>query len=134
MSTDNKKSWLSNIKCREDALKVIKQSSMLFYVLAGLNMVLFFIIGWISILFVAVILALGGFFLRKFYSRIAAVIMLLFALFSLGVAIANTVSSGSGGIRIIIVMVMLLSAVRAVDAVFILRGRYASEISVHGMT
>ena len=132
MSTAKKNNWLSNIQCREDALKVIKQSSMVFYIMAGLNLVLFFIIGWISILFSAVILAVGGFFLSKLHSRIAAVLMLLFALFSMGIAIANTVSSGSGGIRVIIVMVLLLSAVRAADAAFKLRGRYASEINVNG--
>jgi hypothetical protein len=96
------------------------------------NLVLFFTIGWISILFYAVILALGGLFVRKFHSRIAAVIMLLLALFSMGVAIANTVASGNGGIRIILVMVLLLAAVRVLDAAFKLNGRYALEIKTHG--
>ena len=57
----------------DDALKMVKDTSMAFFFVAGLQAALSFILGF-EILFDAVVYAVGGFFLRHSNSRTAAII------------------------------------------------------------
>ncbi len=121
------KGWLSKIESRDDALKVVKDTSMGFFFIAALQVGLSFIMGF-SILLDAIIYAVGGFFLRRFGSRAAAVVLLLLATAEAGVTFANRVGANlGGGNNIFLALIILLAAIRAVDATFKLHGRFSSD-------
>jgi hypothetical protein len=126
MAEAKKKVWFSKIESRDDALKMVKDASMAFFFIAGLQAALSFLLGY-EILFDAVIYAVGGFFLRRSNSRVAAVILLLLAIVSIGVTFANKVGANlGGGSNIFLALIVLWAAIRAVEATFKLHGRFAS--------
>jgi hypothetical protein len=117
----------SKIESREDALKVVKDTSMGFFVVAGLQAVLSFFVGF-SVLVDAVIYVVGGFFLRRFNSRAAAVVLLLLAIAGAGVTFANKAGANlGGGSNIFLSLIVLWAAIRAVEATFKLCGRFSVE-------
>lgn len=117
----------SKIESREDALKVVKDTSLGFFVVAGLQAALSFLVGF-SVLFDAVIYVAGGFFLRRFNSRAAAVVLLLLAIAGAGVTFANKAGANlGGGSNIFLALIVLWAAIRAVEATFKLRGRFSAE-------
>ena len=124
-----KKTWLSKIESREDALKIIKETSMGFFILAGLQAVLSFWLGF-SILFDAVIYVVCGFFLRRHNSRAAAVALLLLSILGAGVTFANKAGANlGGGNNIFLALIILWAAIRAVESTFKLRGRFSVDTS-----
>ncbi|MFM7640335.1 MAG: hypothetical protein ACKO45_02120 [Cyanobium sp.] len=117
----------TKIKSREDALKVMQYSSGSFFVLAA-------ILGGIgvfltpSMLIDAAILAMLAAILRTWKSRVAAVLLLLM---SLGIVITTTltklgISKGVGS-NIFLAVIVLWVAIRAVQATFLLHGRFAES-------
>lgn len=127
MTEAKKKGLFSKIESREDALKMVKDATLGFYLVAGIQAVLFFIAGG-SALVDAVIYAVCGFFLRRFSSRAAAVILLILALVVTGVTLANKTGANiGGGNNIFLALVVLWAAIRAVEATFKLHGRFASD-------
>ena len=120
-----KKGFFSKIESRDDALKVVRDTSNAFFFIAILQAALAYLIG-LSILFDAVIYAVGGFFLRRFSSRAAAVVLLLLALVGAGVTVANRTGANlGGGNNIVLAVIVLWAGVRAVEATFKLGGRFA---------
>ena len=120
-----KKGFFSKIESRDDALKVVRDTSNTFFFIAVLQVALAYWIG-LSMLFDAVIYAVGGFFLRRSSSRTAAVVLLLLALFGAGVTFANRTGANlGGGNNIILAIVVLWAGVRAVEVTFKLHGRFA---------
>ena len=129
MAEQKKKGWFSKIESRADALKVVKDTSTGFFVVAALQAALSFLVGF-SVLFDAVVYVVGGFFLRRFNSRIAAVVLLVLALFGAGVTVANKLGENlGGGNNIFLALIVLWAAVRAVEATFKLHGKYSAETS-----
>jgi hypothetical protein len=125
-----KKGMFSKIDSREDALKVVKSSSTAFFVVAALQVAFSFVIGY-SVLIDAAIYVICGFFLRRFCSRAAAVILLLVAILAVGVTFANKMGEDlGGGNNIILSLIVLWAAIRAVEATFKLRGRFAVQATV----
>jgi hypothetical protein len=125
MAETKKSGWFSKISSREDALKMTKDTSMGFFVVAALQAALSFLVGF-GILFDAVLYAVGGFFVRRYHSRAAAVILLLLAVVAVGVTFANKAGGNlGGGNNIFLALIVLWAAVRAVEATFKLRGRFA---------
>jgi len=121
------KAWFSKIESRADALKTVKDASTAFFFLAALQAALSFILGF-SILFDAAIYAIGGFFLRRFNSRVAAVILLVLAVVGAGVTFANKAGADlGGGNNIILALIVLWAAIRAVEATLKLHGRFSAE-------
>ena len=117
------------IESRDDALKVVKDASNAFFVVAAIQAALSFLIGF-SILFDAFIYAVGGFFLRRYNSRAAAVILLILAVIAAGVTVANMTGARlGGGNNIIVALILLWAAIRAVEATFKLR-RFLPEASI----
>ena len=117
----------SKIKSAEDALKIIKDTSMGFFIVAGLQAALSFVLGF-SVLFDAVIYVIGGFFLRRFNSRVAAVGLLVLAVAGASVTVANRAGANwGGGNNIILSLVVLWAAIRAVVATFKLHGRFSEN-------
>ena len=124
----NKKGWFSKIESRAEALKVVKDTSTAFYVLAAIQAALSFWVGF-SVLFDAVVYAIGGFFLRRSNSRVAAIVLLLLAIIGAGVTLANKLGENlGGGNNIFLAAIVLWAAIRAVDATFKLRGKFSAEV------
>lgn len=123
--TPKKKRLFSKIESREEALKLVKDTSNAFFFIAVLQAALAYWVG-LSILFDAVIYAVAGFFLRRFNSRAASVVLLILALIGGGVTVANRAGANlGGGNNIILSIIVLWAAVRAVEATFKLRSKFA---------
>ena len=129
MAEQKKMGWFSKIESRADALKVVKDTSTGFFVVAAIQAALSFWVGF-SVLFDAAIYVVGGFFLRRFNSRVAAIVLLLLALLGAGVTVANKLGENlGGGNNIFLALILLWAAVRAVDATFKLHSKYCVETS-----
>jgi hypothetical protein len=122
-----KRGLFSSIESREDALKVAKDASTAFFLIAGLQALLSFVIGF-SILLDAAFYLVGGFFVRRFHSRAAAIVLLLLAGISAAVTVGNRMGADlGGGKNVVLALIVLWAAIRAVEATFKLRGRFAGD-------
>lgn len=136
MSNNSKKGLFSKIENREDAVKVAKSASTIFFVLAGIQMVAVPIVlnsFPISLIIDTTTLLVCGLLIRKIYSRIAALIVLLHSLVAIGTTIANNFGAnlGGGGGNILAVAILLWSAVRGVESTFKLHGCFAPAKGDH---
>ena len=111
--------WFGKIETRDDAIKIIKEASTFFYVLAGLQIVGGVIIKFlvpvysiIAIIVEGIIVGICAFLLRKFNSKIVAIIMILFPMIAL---------IFSGGKNIYLPVITILVSVRAIQATFELK-------------
>lgn len=118
MPPKKKNAWYGKIETKEEALKVIKDASNGFYFLAALQIVLgYFIMGTEAIID-GVLFAVCAFLLRKFNSRVVAVILLLLSVGGLVVTAINQFGGGTGGRNIILAVIMIWTSVRAIQATF----------------
>ena len=104
---------------REDALKIVKDTSTGFFVYAAILVVVSMVVD-LAILFDAAICAGGGFALRRWNSRTAAVVLLVYALACIGLRIA----SGTGGVGWIVDLYVVVGGIRAVYSTFMLHGQF----------
>jgi hypothetical protein len=122
-----KSSMFAKIESRDDALKVIKDASIGFFFIAVLQAGLGFFIAP-SLMIDAVLYAILAGVLLKWKSRIAAVLLLLLAGGALVMTFLNMIgATAMGGSNIILGLVILWAAVRAVEATFRLQGEFAEE-------
>ena len=127
MAGEKKKGSFSKIENRDEALKMVRDTSAAFFFVAVLQAVLSYWVGY-GVLVDAAIYAIGGFFLRRFNSRAAAVVLLLLALISAGVTVANKTGANiGGGNNIILALIILWAGIRAVEATFKLHGRFSTS-------
>lgn len=123
---EKKNLFFGKIETAEDALKMVKDASMAFYFLAGLLAILSFFIGF-GVLADAAIYGLCAFFISRFKSRVASIILLLLAIVGCGVTLANAAGANLGGGRNVILSIAIVyTAIRATEAVFKLNGRFSS--------
>lgn len=109
------------IETWEDAIKVIKDVSNAFYFLAALQMVLgYFIIGAATIID-GVVFAACAFLLRKFHSRIVAVILLLLSIGTLVATVLNKFGTSTGGKNVFLAVITIWVSIRAIQATFSLK-------------
>lgn len=109
------------IENRQEAQKAIRSSSIAFLVIAGLQALLGFLVMPAVLLDAALyaILALLLYFLK---SRVVAIILLLLALLTLVTTVLNRFGlMDSGGNNIVLALIVVYIAVRAVLATFALR-------------
>ena len=119
--------WFSKIESRERALKIIKDTSMGFFFIAALQALLSLLVGFTGLIDAA-IFAVGGFLLRRFNSRAAAVVLLLLATIGVGGIFASKAGVNlGGGNNAFLVLIILWAAIRAVEATLKLRGRFSAE-------
>ncbi|MEI6660241.1 MAG: hypothetical protein WCK91_02355 [bacterium] len=121
-STDSKppkkNAWFGKIETKEEALKVIKDSSNGFYFLAALQIVIgYFLLGLPAIID-GVIFAVLAFLLRKFNSMVVAVLLLLLSVGAVVVTAINQFGGGTGGRNTILAVIMIWTSIRAVQATF----------------
>ena len=127
MPEEKKRGLFSKIENREDALKVVKDTSMAFFVFAALQAAASFWVGFSGLIDV-VVYVVCGFFLRRASSRVAAVILLLLAGGGAAVTFLNRAGANlSGGTNIFLSLFILWVAIRAVEATFKLHGIFAAE-------
>lgn len=124
-----KSSMFAKIESRDDALKVIKDASIGFFFIAVLQAGLGFFVAP-SLMIDAVLYAILAGVLLKWKSRIAAVLLLLLAGGALVMTFLNMIgATAMGGSNIILGLVILWAAVRAVEATFRLKGEFTEESS-----
>lgn len=110
--------WFGKIETKEEAIKVIKDSSNGFYFLAALQIVIsYFLLGLPSIID-GVIFAVFAFLLRQFKSMVVAVLLLLLSVGGLVVTGINKFGGGTGGQNLILAVIMIWVSVRAIQATF----------------
>lgn len=127
MADSGKKQGLfSRLETRDDALKLVRSGSIAFLVLAGLQALIgFFLLP--AILIDAAILAVLALIIMKAHSRVAALILLLVAGAEAVVTLLNRIGVMSeGGRNIFLAAIMLILAVRMVEATFKLNGKFAT--------
>jgi hypothetical protein len=125
MATAAKKMGMfSSIDTREDALKMCKDAASGFFFVAALQGAIgFFLMP--SMLVDGVLLAVLAFFLMKSQSRAAAVLLLLVSAGQATITVLNRLGLAQmGGKNIFLAVIMLIVAVRAVEATFKLQGRF----------
>ena len=124
-----KMGWFSKIQNRDEAMKIAKDCSTGLFVMAGMQGVLGV---WLEpmLLADAAILAIGGFFIRKSFSRTAAIIVLLLSLISFVTTFTNRFGDSGSGSNIILTTILLWVAVRSVETTFKLHGRFKETASV----
>jgi hypothetical protein len=123
--TEKKKSSMfAKIESREDAQKMVRDASYAFYFMAVLQGVIgCFILK--SMVVDGVLYAILAFFLHKFSSRIAAVLLFLMTFISFAVTIMNKIgASNQGGGNIILAIIVLIISVRAIEGTLKLRGKF----------
>jgi hypothetical protein len=117
----------AKIESRDDALNTVREASNGFFGLAALQAAIGFFLfpAMITDAVILVILALG---LRLWRSRIAAVLLLLMTGFGAVMTVLNKIGvTHQGGTNIFLAFIMLVVAVRAVEATFKLYGIYRDE-------
>lgn len=120
-----KNNWFSKIENREDALKVIKDTATAFIAIAIIQAILSFFVGS-SIMIDAIVNMGGSFFLRRYNSRVAAVVLLVVAAIGLGFAVATLLGFKLGiESNILMAIIVLWAGIRAVESTFKLHGRFA---------
>lgn len=128
-NTKNPVILFSKINDRYIALKIIKETSLVFIIIGIYQCIVFYFVGINVVLVDAAIYIIFGFVLREWKSRIAAVILLIQASISAVITILHFLGyTSKGEVSIIIVIAILFIAVRAVEATFKLHGRFSNEV------
>jgi hypothetical protein len=120
---DNRIGWWSKIETADDARRNIKYTSGAFLIVAALQAALgVLVLHEYSMLVDAVAFAIAAFFLRRYSSRAAAIILLVLALGGAAMTVANRLGyEDSGGKNIFLSIIMVWAGVRAVMATYKLR-------------
>ena len=118
--------WSVRVESIEDARRMIRESAMGFYAIAGIQAVVSLLIG-MSMLLDAVLFAGFAFWLHQTQSRVAASLLLALAAASIVTTVMNQVGSGTGGRNIVLSLIVLWVAVRAVVASYKLKHLLAQQ-------
>lgn len=117
--TTQKKRFVGTIDTREHALRVVRNSSIWIFVVAAIQ-TLFGYAFAPALLFDAVLLVLLGILVLRWHSRAAAVLLLILAMSGAVLTVRN------GGQTLVLEIIMLIASARAVEATFVLHGRFAA--------
>ena len=127
-ATEKKNGLFAKIENGADAAKTVRDASLGFFFVAALYGVVGFLMAPAA-LTDAVILVILATILMKWRSRTAAVLLLLVSGFQAGVTLLNRLGVMSeGGNNVFLAAIMVITAVRAVEATFKLHGRYRSHV------
>jgi|GEM_PF-1490434 hypothetical protein len=124
-----KEYWFSKIKSKELVVKLIKDGSIVFCIIAGISIVwtYFFPSQYIEETFarlaIGILYAVMAGILFKWKSRVAAVLLLLLTSDALITTFSNRFGNGDGGRNVILAMLILWLAIRVVQATFKLHSK-----------
>jgi len=121
-----KSAVMAKIENRADALAIVRETSILFLCLAGLQAFMAIFLGVSLIVDALIYVVLAG-CLWRFNSRAAASLLVLFAALVAAVTVAHLLGAKMpGGTNVFLAGIALWSAIRAVEATYKLRGQFAS--------
>jgi len=118
--------WSFRVESIDDARKMIRESVMGFYAIAGIQAVVSLLLG-MSMLLDAVLFAGLAFWLQRAQSRVAATLLLGLAAIGIVMTAMNQFGGGQGGRNIVLSVIVLLAGVRAVVATYKLPRLLAQE-------
>jgi cobalamin synthase len=122
VATSQKKILFAKIETREDALKTVKDASIGFFAVAVLQALLATFIAPSLYLDAAILAVLAG-ALWKWNSRLAAVLLVVVSGGEAVVTVLNRLGvMAQGGKNVILAFIMLVVAIRAVEATYKLAG------------
>jgi hypothetical protein len=122
---EKKKGMFAKISSKDDALKIIKDCAMGFFVIAAIQVGIGYFIAPSLIIDAVLYVVLAGIML-KWNSRVAAVFLLIIAGFSVYMTVLNRLGmAAEGGNNIILAAIILWAAIRSVEATFKVNGKYA---------
>ncbi len=117
----------TKINCKEDALKIIKDSSLGFFFVAVIQAGVGYFIAP-SLIIDAVLFAILATILLICKSRIAAILLFLFGGLTLSMTFLNKVGvTAQGGNNIFLALIIFWIAIRAVESTFKLHGKFSTE-------
>lgn len=128
--------WAGKIETEQDAIQVIKASSNGFYTVAGIQLVIGLLLAFlrraaiIEAIIDPLVYASLSLLLRKFRSRVVAVILLSYSCATLVVTIINKFGGDEGGQNVILAIIVFWTSVRAIQASFTLNKLSTSAKSV----
>lgn len=129
MSDNKYGAWVAKIRDRGTAVRMARECAfaMLFWAVVQAAFSLKY---GHSLLVHSVILAGGGFALLRWKSRVAAVVLALYALTNAGITLAaNAGIAVEGGKNLALALMIAWTALKAVEAAFRLHGRFALTAS-----
>lgn len=125
--TKKKSALFSKIETRDDALKAVRDCSGGFLVVAAIQGLIGMFL-FPGVIIDAILLAVLALILRKWHSRLAAVVLLVMSLFILVTTVSNRIGvTSQGGTNIFLAVLMVLVGFRSVQATFLLSGRFAAR-------
>ncbi len=120
-----KRSRFAKVATRDDAIKIIRETSYVCFAVAALQTVMTILFGGIPI--DGPLYLILGLLLLLLKSRIAAIVLVLLSAATTLVSLANAGGAGlPGGKNFILAGIVFLAAVRSVEAPFKLNGRFGS--------
>lgn len=126
---EKKKGW--KIRSKNDASRVAKEASTLFFVVAAIQAVIgAFLMP--SMIFDAVLISILATILRRWKSRIAAIFLFLMSVGVVIVTLDNIVSKAQGaeaqgGGNIILALAVFWASIKSMEAAFKFHGKYAKQ-------
>jgi hypothetical protein len=130
MTGGNKKSrkgMFARIKTRDDGLKTIKETSIAFLIIAGIQAAGGYFLAP-SMIVDAVLFAALGLILLKWKARTAAIPLAILSGILVVVTILNKLGVISeGGTNIFLALIVFYAAIRAVETTFKLHGKFAEK-------
>jgi hypothetical protein len=125
-----RKGWFYPLYSWDDASAAIKETSTVFFGVAALQLaVVVLLLKEYANIADVVLLVVLAFLVRRFHSRVAAVLLLLLVLAEAGVTVAGKLNPElrSGGTNIFLAAALVAAALRGVQATFKLRRLPRSE-------
>jgi len=129
MANNKYGAWMARIGTRAAANSMTRECAIAMLFWAAVQAAFSFKYGN-TLLLHAAILGIGGFCLLRWKSRAAAVVLLAYALAAAGITLA--INSGIplvGGKNLALALLVLWTAIKAVEATFRLQGRFALPAS-----
>lgn len=109
--------WSMQVETADGARKMIRESAQAFYAVAAIQTVVAFFLGR-SMLVDAAVYAGLGFWLQRGHSRVAATLLLLAATIGIATTAMNQFGGGQGSRNVVLAIIVLWAAVRAVIATY----------------
>jgi hypothetical protein len=109
--------WSVRVESVDEARKMIRDSAMAFYAIAGIQAVVSLLLGLSTVVDAGLFAGLA-FWLQRRKSRTAASLLLCLAALSVLSTASNQFGGGTGGRNVVLSVIVLWSAVRAVVATY----------------
>ena len=107
--------WSGKIETAQQAREVVRDAAIAFYVVAGIQALAALLLG-LSTLLDSAIYALLALWLHKARSQVAGLLLLAFSILSVVMTLASLLGASGGGRNVVLSLMVLWGAIRAVQA------------------